>query len=134
MSKEVNRRNAEDALLSVTKALPAAAASNETDAIYIGPAGPHREKMKLRASWPANAVLVATKILTLAIKSGATSSTTAEADPAQTYVITGDTGFAAGYVDFELGPNVLDYVTVSQTVETGGGSNIGTTFTYTLVS
>jgi hypothetical protein len=133
MSKKVNRRNSADALLSVTKALPAAAANNDSDAIYIGPAGPHREGMKLRASWPANSVLVATKLLTLTLKSGATSRTTAEADPAQTYVITGDTGFAAGYVDFELGQNVLDYVAVNQAVETGGGANTGTSFTYTLV-
>ena len=63
----------------------------------------------------------------------ATSSTTAEADPAQTYVITGDTGFAAGYVDFELGQNVGEYVAVNQAVETGGGSNIATSFTYSIV-
>ena len=134
MSQKVNRRNSKDALLSVTKALPAAAANNDTDAIYIGPVGPHREKMKLRAEWPANTVLVADKTITLTLKSGATSSTTAEDDPAQTYVITGATGFAAGYVDFELGQNVLDYVAVNQAVLTAGGDNTGTEFTYSIVS
>lgn len=134
MSKKVNRRNSADALAIVTKALPAAAANNDTDEIYIGPAGPHREGMKLRASWPANSVLVATKLLTLTLKSGATGALAAETDPTATYVITGDTGFAAGYVDFELGQNVGEYVAVNQAVETGGGANTGTTFTYTLVS
>jgi hypothetical protein len=134
MSKKVNRRNSADALLTVTKALPAAAANNDTDEINIGPAGPHREKMKLRASWPANSVLVATKLLTLTLKSGATGALAAETDPTATYVITGDTGFAADYVDFELGQNVGEYVAVNQAVETGGGDNTGTTFTYTLIS
>lgn len=134
MSKKVNRRNSADALLTVTKALPAANANNDTDEINIGPVGPHREKMKLRASWPANSVLVATKLLTLTLKSGATGALAAETDPTATYVITGDTGFAAGYVDFELGQNVGEYVAVNQAVETGGGDNTGTTFTYTLVS
>ena len=133
MSQTVNRRNKVDALLTVTKALPAAAANNNTDEIYVGPAGPHREGMKLRASWPANTVLVATKLLTLTLKSGATGATATEADPTATYVITGDTGFAAGFVDFELGQNVGEYVTVNQSVETGGGSNVGTSFTYSIV-
>lgn len=134
MAKYVNRRNSADDLLSVSKALPAAAANNDTDEIYIGPVGPHREKMKLRAEWPANSVLVSTKLLTLTLKSGATGALAAETDPTATYVITGNTGFAAGYVDFELGQNVGEYVAVNQAVETGGGSNIGTTFTYTLIS
>jgi hypothetical protein len=133
MSQKVNRRNKADALLSVTKALPAAAANNDTDEIYIGPAGPHREGMKLRASWPANSVLVATKLLTLTLKSGATGALASETDPTATYVITGNTGVDAGYVDFELGQNVGEYVAVNQAVETGGGSNIATSFTYTVV-
>lgn len=133
MSQKVNRRNKVDALLTVTKALPAAAANNDTDEIYVGPAGPHREGMKLRASWPANTVLVATKLLTLTLKSGASGALATETDPGSTYVITGDTGFAAGYVDFELGQNVGEYVAVNQAVETGGGSNVGTSFTYSIV-
>jgi hypothetical protein len=134
MSKKVNRRNAVDALLSTTKALPAANANNDSDALYIGGLGPHREKLKLRASWPANTVLVATKKLTLTLKSGATSTTAAELDPAQTFVITGDTGFAAGYVDFELGQGVLAYVAVNQAVEADGGNNTGTSITYQVIS
>jgi hypothetical protein len=133
MSKQVNRRSSIDALAVVTKALPAAAANNNTDEIYVGPVGPHREKMKLRVSWPTNSVLVATKLITLTLKSGATGATANEADPTATYVITGTTGFAAGFVDFELGQNVGEYVTVNQAVETGGGDNTGTNFTYSVV-
>jgi hypothetical protein len=134
MSTKVNRRNLVDALVSTTKVLPAANANNDTDAINIGGLGPHRERLKLRASWPANTVLVAEKKITLTLKSGATSSTSTELDPAQSFVITGATGFAAGYVDFELGQGVLDFIVVNQAVENGGGDNTGTTFTYRVVS
>jgi hypothetical protein len=66
---EPNRRSLADALSTVSKALPAAAANNTSDPIYIGGNGPHREGMKLRVSWPANTVLVATKTLTLTLYS-----------------------------------------------------------------
>ena len=128
-----NRRSLADALSTVSKALPAAGANNTSDPIYIGGNGPHREGMKLRVSWPANTVLVATKTLTLTFYSSATTTLAAEADPAQTYVITGNTGFAAGYVDFELGQNAHAYVGWNQAVETGGGANTGTTLTGEIV-
>ena len=134
MSIVQNRRSLKDANLKAVKALPAAAANNTSDAIYIGGNGPHREGLKLRVSWPLNAVLVATKEITLTLYSSATTSLAAEDDPAQTFVITGDTGFAAGYVDFELGQGVLDYVGWNQAVETGGGDNTGTSFTGEIVS
>jgi putative AlgH/UPF0301 family transcriptional regulator len=134
MSIVQNRRSLKDANLKAVKALPAAAANNTSDPIYIGGNGPHREGLKLRVSWPANTVLVATKKITLTLYSAATTTLAAEADPAQTFVITGDTGFAKGYVDFELGQGVLDYVGWNQAVETGGGDNTGTSFTGEVVS
>jgi putative AlgH/UPF0301 family transcriptional regulator len=134
MSIVINRRSLKDDNLKVTKALPAAAANNTSDPIYIGGLGPHREGLKLRVSWPANTVLVANKKLTLTLYSAATTTLAAEADPAQTFVITGDTGFAKGYVDFELGQGVLAYVGWNQAVETGGGDNTGTSFTGEIVS
>lgn len=129
MSKVVNRRNSADALLSVTKALPAAGASNTSDAIEIGNAGPHREGIKLRVSWPVNSVLVATKTLTITLQSSATSTLADATVPGSTHVITGDTGFAAGYVDFELGQNIGAFVGWKQAVEAAGGDNTGTTLT-----
>lgn len=134
MANEPNQRAGVDALSQTTKALPAAAADNTTSGIYIGDPGPARERMKLRVDIPANSVLVATKLLTLDLHDSAdNSSFAAVAGPKQAHVITGDTGFAADTVYFDIPNHARAYVAVKQTVETGGGSNIGTTFAYSLV-
>lgn len=135
MANEPNRRSLADALTTVTKALPAAAAANVTDLIFIGGQGPHRERLKLRATIPANSVLVADKFLTLTLHDSADGSTTAAvAGPAQVHTIIGATGFAADTVYFDIPAHARDYVAVSQAVETGGGSNIATVITYEIVS
>lgn len=135
MGKEVNRRHAEDALLSVSKALPAAAANNNTDSIDIGSAGPHRDKLKLRVDVPVNSVLVATKVLTLTFQDSADDSSFAAVDdPGQTITIVGDTGFAADTLYFDVPQHARQYIRVNQAVETGGGDNTGTTLVYSLVS
>ena len=134
MSIVINRRSLKDDNLKTTKVLPAANANNTSDPIYIGGLGPHRENLKLRISWPANTVLVADKTITLRLYSAATTTLAAETDPAQSFVITGDTGFAKGYVDFDLGQGVLAYVGWNQAVENGGGDNTGTSFTGEIVS
>lgn len=135
MGKEVNRRHAEDALLSVSKALPAAAASNNSDSIDIGGAGPHRESLKLRVDVPANSVLVATKTLTLTLQDSSDDSSFASVDdPSAAITIVGDTGFSAATYYFDIRQNSNQYVRVLQAVETGGGDNTGTTITYSLVS
>jgi hypothetical protein len=122
-----------DALLQTTVALPAAAANVSTTAILIGGDGPHKNKMKLKVSLPANSVLVATKTLTITFYDSATT-TLAAASPAQSFVITGDTGFAAQDIFFEISQTTKDYVGVNFAVETGGGSNIGTTATVSVVT
>lgn len=135
MANEPNRRSLADALSTVTKALPAAAAANTTDGIYIGGQGPHRERLKLRVTIPANAVLVATKSLTLALHDSAdNSSFAAVAGPGQSYAIVGDTGFAADTIYFDIPAHARDYVAVNQAVEAAGGDNTGTTITYEIVS
>lgn len=134
MATVVNQRSLKDELAKVTKALPAAAASNTTDGIYIGEAGPHRDGLKVKVELPANAVLVATKLLTLALWDSADNSTFAATSPAQSYVITGDTGFAATEIFFEIPKTARAYVAVRQTVETGGGDNTGTSSTVYVVS
>jgi hypothetical protein len=133
---KVNRRSLRDANLKTTKALPAAAANNTSDPIYIGGLGPHRESLKLRISWPANTALVATKTITLRLYTSATTTLAAAANPAQSYVITGigGNGFAAGYVDFEIGQGDLAYVGWNQAVEADGGTNTGTTLTGEIVA
>ena len=134
MANEPNKRAGVDALSQVTKALPAAAANNTSDGIYIGATGPVREQMKLRVDLPLNSVLVSTKLLTLKLYDSADNSSFAEVtDPGQTIVIAGDTGFAADTLYFDIPGHARDYVAVYQDVETGGGNNTGTTVTYSLV-
>ena len=133
MAVTVNHRNLTDELLSTTVALPAAAANVSNTAIYIGGDGPHKERLKVKVSLPANSVLVASKLLTIKLYDGATSSLT-PASPAQSYVITGDTGFPATDIYFEVSQTTQDYVGVNFAVETGGGSNIATTATVSVVS
>lgn len=135
MGKQVNRRNAEDALLSVSKALPAADANNDTDSFNIGATGPHREGLKLRVDVPVNSVLVADKTVTLTLHDSADdSSFAAVADPGQTIEIVGATGFAAATYFFDVPAHARDYIRVNQAVLVGGGDNTATSFTYSLVS
>lgn len=133
MAVTVNHRNLTDALLSTTVALPAAAANVSTTALFIGGDGPHKERLKVKVSLPANSVLVATKLLTITFYDSATT-TLAAASPAQSFVITGDTGFPAQDIYFEISQTTKDYVGVNFAVENGGGSNIATTATVTVVS
>lgn len=128
-----NRRNLHDALSTVTLALPAAAANATTSGIFVGNPGPNREGMKLKVSLPANSVLVATKLLTFTFYDSADNSSFAAASPGQTFVITGDTGFAAQDFYFDISQSCREYVGVNIAVETGGGSNIATTATVSLV-
>jgi hypothetical protein len=133
MAVTVNSRNLTDALASTTVALPAAAANVSTTAIFIGGDGPHKERLKVKVSLPANSVLVATKLLTITLYDSATT-TLAAASPAQSFVIAGDTGFPAQDIYFEISQTTKDYVGVNFAVETGGGSNIATTATVSVVS
>ena len=128
-----NRRNVKDPILQETKALPAAAATATTDLIYIGGEGPHREGLKVLVELPANTVLVADKDLDIALVDSADGSTSAPVVPAQTYQIVGATGFPATSFYFDIPQSARDYIGVSFTVETGGGSNIATIATVSVV-
>jgi hypothetical protein len=134
MSTTVNHRNLKDALSQTTRALPAAAASVTSSGIYIGGDGPHKEGLKVKVELPANSVLVATKLLTIKLYDSADNSSFAAASPAQTYIITGDTGFPATDIYFDINQTTRDYVAVYFEVETGGGANTGTTATISVVS
>jgi hypothetical protein len=131
--KLVNRRTVQDARLQVTKALPAAAASATTDLIYIGGQGPHREGLKVYVEIPANSVLVATKLLDVTLVDSADGSTSANTDPVQTKQIVGDTGFPVQRFYFDVPQSARAYLGVKFAVETGGGSNIATVATVSVV-
>lgn len=134
MSTTVNQRNLVDALAQTTRALPAAAANVTSTGIYVGGDGPHKERLKLKVELPENSVLVATKLLTIKLYDSADNSSFAAAVPNQTYIITGDTGFPATEIFFDINNAIRDYVAVYFEVETGGGANTGTTATISLVS
>lgn len=130
----VNERNLVDALAQVTRALPAADANVTSSGIYVGGDGPHKERLKVRVNIPENAVLVATKSLTVSLYDSADNSSFAAASPSQSKVITGDTGFSAQEFYFDVDNALRDYVAVNFAVESGGGDNTGTTATISLVS
>lgn len=134
MSNNFNERNLADATAQVTRALPAAAANVTSSGIYLGGDGPHKERLKVRVELPANTVLVATKLLTITLQDSADNSSFAAAAPAQSFVITGNTGFPAQDVYFDINNSIRDYVAVNFAVETGGGNNTATTATISVVS
>jgi hypothetical protein len=137
ITNQVNRRQQADALLQVSKALPAANNNNTTDLIPIPAAGPVRERLKLRVEIPSNTALVATKTLTLTLVDSADGSASAAvAGPGQSIVIAGigGNGIAAQTRYFEIPNHAREYVGVLQAVEADGGNNTGTTIKYSLVS
>jgi hypothetical protein len=134
MATTVNSRNLIDAQAATTRALPAAAANVTSTGIYIGGDGPHKERLKVKVELPTNSVLVATKLLTITLHDSADNSSFAAASPAQSFVITGNTGFAAQDIYFEIAQTTRDYVAVNFAVETGGGANTGTVATISVVS
>lgn len=134
MPNNFNERNLADATAQVTRALPAAAANVTSSGIYLGGDGPHKERLKVRVELPANTVLVATKLLTITLQDSADNSSFADAAPAQSFVITGNTGFPAQDVYFDINNSIRDYVAVNFAVETGGGNNTATTATISVVS
>lgn len=134
MPNNFNERNLADATAQVTRALPAAAANVTSSGIYLGGDGPHKERLKVRVELPANTVLVAAKLLTITLQDSADNSSFAAAAPAQSFVITGNTGFPAQDVYFDINNSIRDYVAVNFAVETGGGNNTTTTATISVVS
>lgn len=134
MANTVNSRNLKDALLQTTRALPAANANVTSTGIFVGGDGPHKERLKVKVELPLNSVLVATETLTVTLYDSADNSSFAAASPAQSYVITGDTGFPATDIYFEVAQTTRDYVGVNFAVSSSGGNNTGTTATISLVS
>jgi hypothetical protein len=134
MPTTFNERNLIDAVSQTTQALPAAAANVTSSGIYLGGDGPHKERLKVKVELPANSVLVATKKLTISLYDSADNSSFAAAAPAQSFVITGDTGFPTQDIYFDINNSIRSYVAVNLAVETGGGSNISTIATISVVS
>lgn len=124
-----------DAQLIVTKALPAAAANNNTDSIDIKggtsnvdvPAGVHVECVI-----PALANLADTKKVTIHIEESDDDSTWSDVDPLGQTTVTGagGAGSSAKTVDFALPPTLKRYVRFNQAVDSAGGDNTASSITY----
>ncbi len=126
-------RSIQDANLRVTKALPAAGASNQTDPIDLGAAAPgiSVENIDLVVDVPATASLADTKTHTLKVQDSADGSSFADVAllATQTRTGAGGAGAAASSYRWKLPPSIRRYIRISQTVEASGGNNTAVSIT-----
>jgi hypothetical protein len=123
-------RNIADALLIVTKALPAATATNVSDSIDLGTTGYKPENVEVEISVPAMPLHVTANNTTLTLHDSADNSSFAEVDPLTQTKILGvvTVGSSAKTVRFRLPPNVRRYIAFSQTA---GATDTLTSYTIT---
>lgn len=130
----------------VTKALPAAAATNYSDSIdlfatqrsagdagTLGTANPRLFVIKV----PVGTALVATKTMTFEVQDSADNSSFADITGRDTALtITGITGNGNAATEFQdwLPPNCRRYVRLKQVVESGGGDNTAKSVTFGIAS
>jgi hypothetical protein len=129
--------NIRDTNLKVTKALPAAAATNTSDSIDLLDKSPGLKlrNAEIEVALPATPALVDAKTITLAIHDSADNSSFAAIPTLASVVATGasSAGAAAITRKFKLPESARRYIRLSQTVETGGGSNIAVSSTLSVV-
>ena len=119
-------RTLRDSRLVVTKALPAAAATNYSDVLDTNTLTPGRiPHVELGLTVPATVSLVDAKTLTFVIQDSADGVTFAAVADLPPVVITGAGGVGADAVDrrFKLPITLRQYVRLSQTVLAAGGDN-----------
>lgn len=124
MPATFGKRSVPDALLTTTKALPAAAASNSHDGIDLG-GGRIPEGSRLICAVPATPSLVDAKKITLTVEDSADNSSFAAVASLGAQTITGadSEGGAETELSWILPSDVRQYVRVTQAVESGGGTN-----------
>jgi hypothetical protein len=123
-------RNVKDAALIVTKALPAATATNVSDSINLGSTGYKPENIEVEIEVPAMPLHVTANNTTLTLHDSADNSSFAEVDPLTQTKILGvvSVGSSAKTVRFRLPPNVRQYIAFSQTA---GATDTLTSYTMT---
>ena len=129
-------RNVKDAKFIATKALPAAAASNQTTAFDLGTrSGFLPEEIECQIVVPATPSLVDAKTITLTIKDSADNNTFAAIPGVGAVVITGadGVGAAATTVTLRLPSTTRRYLYLDQAVLTAGGDNTAITTTFQLL-
>lgn len=126
-------RSIKDTQLTTTKALPAAAATNYHASIDLAQTTKEAiEAVELIVSVPATPALVYDKDITLAVQDSANDSDFTDLGISK--VITGEYGGGADASEWRvaLPSTCRRYVRVSQTVESGGGTNTAVTVTAAL--
>ncbi len=126
-------RNLRDAAFTVTKAMPAAAATNYSDALDLGQERVQSlESVEFEISLPATPSLVDAKTILFAVQDSADNVTFAAVDPAITTGVlgAGGAGAAAKAVRFRLPSTTRRYVRISQTVLAAGGDNTAISSTF----
>jgi len=115
-----------DALLSVTKALPAAGANNDSGSIDLGSPTPIvvGDSIEVEVALPVLANLAKNKTVTCTLHDSADNTTFAAITGLSTLVVTGgDNGAAAASRVVRLPSSVKRYIRVNTAVLTDGGDN-----------
>jgi len=132
-----NSRKIKDFNLTVTTALPAAAANADSDSIDMGSAGSAAlESIELEISIPATPDLTDDDTITLTVQDSADDSTFATVTELEPLVVTGagGAGAAAASIKYRLPSSTRRYINVNAAVLTGGGDNTDVSYTWRLLS
>jgi len=132
----LNTRLLRDNQLTQTKALPAAAANNNTGTFDLGVGPYHPEEIVLEMAIPALAAHTdSTKNVTLKLQDSADDSTYADLSPLHEYILAGiaSTGTAAKTIRLRLPPGIRRYLQINQAVDSGGPTLTASSVTYTLL-
>jgi len=130
-------RTIQDFDLTVTTALPAAAANVDSASIDLEAIGPAAlESVELEISLPATPDLTDDDTITLTIQDSADDSTFASVEELATLVVTGagGAGAAAATRKVRLPSSTKRYINVNAAVLTGGGDNTDVSFTWKLLN
>jgi len=125
-----------DAALIVTKALPAAGATNYSDAIDLKAVDASFDHVEVLAEVPALTALADTKTYTVTFEDSADNSTFATIPELATFVRTGiatGQGSAAASRCVRLPASTRRYLRVKQVVEASGGDNTAKSVTVSLL-
>jgi hypothetical protein len=132
----LDQKGLTDANLSVSKALPAAGASNDSASIDLGTtSGGRVPRVELEVSLPATPALVDAKTITLTVQDSADNSSFAAVADIPAIVLTGAGGVGAAAYDhnFKLPLGIRKYLRLHQAVLAAGGDNTGVSSSLKLV-
>lgn len=126
-----------DAALTKAKALPAAAANNDSDSIDIGATnvGAIGDSIEVEIALPALANLVEAKTVTCTLQDSADNTSFTAITGLSTFVVTGGTGggAAAATRRVRLPSATRRYIRVNTAVLTAGGDNTASSVTLSVL-